>query len=143
AFVAGYYEEFISSLKKVNGKAFKLLVSGRFKSFYRYINGRFLGVLVFGMVVSYFSVSKLLDYLIVHYELFVWSSFFGMIIGSIYYIGKDFDEWIRRNIVILICGIITGIGISFLETATENDKLIFVIISAIISITGITVPGLS
>lgn len=143
AFVAGFYEEFIYSLKKVNGKAFKLLISGRFKSFYRYINGRFLGVLVFGMVVSYFSVSKLLDYLIVHYELFVWSSFFGMIIGSIYYIGKDFDEWTRRNIVILICGIITGIGISFLEPATENDNLIFVFICGIISVSGMTLPGLS
>lgn len=143
AFVAGFYEEFIYSLKKVNGKAFKLLISGRFKSFYRYINGRFLGVLAFGMVVSYFSVSKLLDYLIVHYELFVWSSFFGMIIGSIYYIGKDFDEWTKRNIVILICGIITGIGISFLEPATENDNLIFVFICGIISVSGMTLPGLS
>ena len=38
AFVAGFYEEFIYSLKKVNGKAFKLLINGRFKSFYNYIN---------------------------------------------------------------------------------------------------------
>jgi len=41
AFVAGFYEEFIYSLKKVNKKAFALLIHGRFKSFYRYINGRF------------------------------------------------------------------------------------------------------
>lgn len=143
AFVAGFYEEFIYSLKKINGKAFKLFISGRFRSFYRYINGRFLGVLVFGMVVSYFSVSQLLDYLIVHYELFVWSCFFGMIVGSIYYIGKDFDEWTRRNIAILICGIIAGVGISFLEPATENDNLIFVFLCGIISVSGMTLPGLS
>src|SRR5690606_23598852 len=143
AFVAGFYEEFIYSLKKINGKAFKLLISGRFGSFYRYINGQFLGVLVFGMVVSYFSVSQLLDYLIVHYELFVWSSFFGMILGSIYYIGKDFDEWTRRNIAILLCGIIVGVGISFLEPATENDNLIFVFFCGIISVSGMTLPGLS
>lgn len=143
AFVAGFYEEFIYSLKKINGKAFKLLVSGRFRSFYRYINGQFLGVLVFGMVVSYFSVSQLLDYMIVHYELFVWSSFFGMILGSIYYIGKDFDEWTRRNIAILLCGIIVGVGISFLEPATENDNLIFVFFCGIVSVSGMTLPGLS
>lgn len=143
AFVAGFYEEFIYSLKKINGKAFKLLISGRFKSFYRYINGQFLGVLVFGMIVSYFSVSQLLDYLIVHYELYVWSAFFGMIIGSIYYIGKDFDEWSKRNIAILLCGIIAGVGISFLEPATENDNLIFVFFCGIISVSGMTLPGLS
>ena len=32
AFVGGFYEEFIYSLQKVNGKAFKLLISGRLKS---------------------------------------------------------------------------------------------------------------
>lgn len=143
AFVAGFYEEFIYSLQKVNKKAFKLFISGRFRSFYRYINGQFLGLLILGMLISYFSVSKLLDYLIVHYELFVWSAFFGMILGSIYYIGKDFDEWTKRNIGILLCGIIAGVGISFLEPATENDNLIFVFFCGIISVSGMTLPGLS
>src|SRR5690554_7633206 len=68
AFVAGFYEEFIYSLQKINKKAFKLLFSGRLKSFYQYINGQFLGLLITGMVISYFSVSKLLDYLIVHLD---------------------------------------------------------------------------
>ncbi|NNK82507.1 MAG: DUF368 domain-containing protein, partial [Flavobacteriaceae bacterium] len=85
AFVAGFYEEFIYSLQRVNGTAFKLLFNGRFKSFFRYTNGHFLGLLFLGMIFSYFSVSKILDYLIVHFELYVWSVFFGMIIGSIYY----------------------------------------------------------
>lgn len=143
AFVAGFYEEFIYSLQKVNKKAFKLIINGRFASFYRYINGRFLSLLIFGMLISYFSVSKLLDYLILHYELFVWSSFFGMIIGSIYYIGKDFNEWSRRNIIILICGIIAGLAISFLEPATENDNLIFVFFCGMVGVSGMTLPGLS
>src|SRR5699024_12541836 len=70
AFVAGFYEEFIYSLKKINGKAFLLLINGRFKSFFNYINAKFLGLLFLGMIISYFSVSKLLDYLITHYEIF-------------------------------------------------------------------------
>lgn len=143
AFVAGFYEEFIYSLQKINRKAFKLIIDGRYRSFYRYINGQFLGVLILGMLISYFSVSQLLDYLIIHYELFVWSSFFGMIIGSIYYIAKDFDEWSKRNIAILLCGIIAGVSISFLEPATENDNLIFVFFCGIISVSGMTLPGLS
>ena len=64
AFVTGFYEELIYSLQKINGKAFKLLLNGRFKSFYQYINGRFLSLLILGMLISYFSISKILDYLI-------------------------------------------------------------------------------
>ena len=45
AFVAGFYEEFIYSLRKINTKAFKLLMNGRFKSFYNYINGKFISLL--------------------------------------------------------------------------------------------------
>lgn len=143
AFVAGFYEEFIYSLQKINGKAFKLLINKRYKSFYNYINGRFLGLLFLGMVVSYFSVSKLLDYFIVHYELYVWSLFFGMIIGSIYYIQKDFHHWHTNTILALIIGIALGLGISFLDPAKENDNLLFVFFCGIISVSGMTLPGFS
>ena len=143
AFVAGFYEEFIYSLQKVNGKAFKLLINGRFESFYQYINGRFLSLLFLGMIISYFSVSKILDYLIDHFELFVWSVFFGMIIGSIYYISKDFKDWNYRTFIALGLGIAIGLSISFLDPAKENDNLWFVFFCGIISVSGMTLPGFS
>ncbi|WP_248722573.1 DUF368 domain-containing protein [Seonamhaeicola sp. ML3] len=143
AFVAGFYEEFIYSLQKFNTKAFKLLINGRFNSFFKYVNGRFISLLFFGMIVSYFSVSKLLDYLIVHYELYVWSVFFGMIIGSIYYISKDFQGWCTKAFLSLFIGIAIGISISFLDPAKENDNLLFVFFCGIISVSGMTLPGFS
>ncbi|MFK7832337.1 MAG: DUF368 domain-containing protein [Winogradskyella sp.] len=143
AFVAGFYEEFIYSLQRVNKTAFKLLFNGRFASFYRYINGKFLALLFLGMMISYFSVSKILDYLIIHYELYVWSTFFGMILGSIYYISKDFKEWNRTTLIALTLGTIAGVSISFLDPATENDHLLFVFFCGIISVSGMTLPGFS
>ena len=143
AFVAGFYEEFIYSLQKVNKTAFRLLFDGRFKSFYNYVNGRFLSLLFFGMIVSYFSVSKVLDYFLEHYELYVWSTFFGMIIGSIYYINKDFKDWNYRTILSLIIGISIGISISFFDQAKENHNLWFVFFCGIISVSGMTLPGFS
>lgn len=143
AFVAGFYEEFIYSLQKVNKKAFLLLINGRFKSFFQYINGQFLSILILGMVFSYFSISKLLDYLINHYELYVWSAFFGMIIGSIYYLAKDFDNWKAKYFIYVLLGAAVGLGLSFLEPAKENSNLIFVFFCGIISVSGMTLPGLS
>jgi len=143
AFVGGFYEEFIYSLQKINGKAFKLLLSGRWQSFYRYINGTFLSLLLFGMLVSYFSVSKVLDYFLEHKELYVWSAFFGMVLGSIYYIGKDFDHWTKKTIPAAFLGLAVGIAISFLNPAKENDNLFFIFLCGIISVSGMTLPGLS
>ena len=143
AFVAGFYEEFIYSLQKVNYKAFLLLINGRFKSLYHYVNGKFLGLLILGMVISYFSISKILDFLIVHFELYVWASFFGMIIGSIYYISKDFRLKSAKNLMFIALGIIAGVGISLMEPATENNNLWFVFVCGIIGVSGMTLPGLS
>lgn len=143
AFVAGFYEEFIYSLQKINTKAFKLLINGRFKSFYTYVNGRFLTLLIFGMLISYFSVSKLLDYFITQKELFVWAAFFGMIIGSVYYIAKDYNYWNKKTIAACIIGTLAGISLSFLNPAKENDNLLFIFLCGIISVSGMTLPGLS
>ena len=143
AFVAGFYEEFIYSLQKINLKAFKLLLNGRFKSFYRYVNGQFLWLLIFGMLVSYFSISKVLDYFLAHNELLVWATFFGMIIGSIYFISKDFKHWNRSTLISVFIGLVAGISISFLSPAKENDNLFFIFLCGMISVSGMTLPGLS
>lgn len=143
AFVAGFYEEFIYSLQRVNKTAFKLLFKGQFKSFYKIINGPFLFLLFAGMIISYFSISKILDYLIDNYQLYVWSTFFGMILGSIYYINKDFKDWNTKTVTALIIGALIGISISFLDPAKENDNLFFVFFCGIISVSGMTLPGFS
>lgn len=142
AFVLDFYEELIYSFQKINGKAFKLLFNGRFRSFFRYINAQFLALVMIGSMFSYFSVSLLLDYLIKHFELYVWSTFFGMIIGSIYYIGKGF-EWSRKNFIAAVVGITIGVSISLMNPAKENDNLWFVFFCGMIGVSGMTLPGLS
>ncbi len=143
SFVFGFYEEMIYSFQKINGKALKLLFTGRFKSFYQYLNATFLLLVFGGSIFSYFSVSLGLDYLIQHYELYVWSSFFGMILGSVYYLVNNFKGWNRRNILFMIFGTIVGITISFMNPAKEDDNLWFVFFCGIISVSGMTLPGLS
>ena len=143
SFVLGFYEELIYSFRKINFIAFKLLINFRFKSFYSYVNGPFLLLVMGGSIFSYFSISLVLDYFLQYYELYVWSWFFGMIIGSVYYIGKGFGEWNSANTISLILGISVGLGISFLNPARENDTLWFVFICGIIGVSGMTLPGLS
>lgn len=143
AFVTGFYEELIYSLQKINRKAFKLLLAGRFKSFYQYVNGRFLLLVFSGSTFSYFSVSRVLDFLIQNFELYVWATFFGMILGSIYYVAKDFNDFSRANLITMALGVAIGISISFMSPAKENDNLWFVFFCGIIGVSGMTLPGLS
>ena len=143
SFVLGFYEELIYSFQKFNLKAFKLILNGRFKSFLKYTNFQFICIIILGSVFSYFSVSLILDFFLKNFELYVWSWFFRMIIGSLYYIAKDFGDWSFKKIIFVIIGILIGLGISFLTPAKENDNLWFVFICGIIGVSGMTLPGLS
>jgi putative membrane protein len=143
SFVLSFYEEMIYSFQKINLKAFKLLLNGRFRSFYQYVNGQFLLIIMGGSMFSYFSISLVLDYFLHHYELYVWSWFFGMIIGSVFYIYKDFGDWNFKNTLSFVVGVSVGVGISFMTPAQENDNLWFVFLCGIIGVSGMTLPGLS
>ncbi|MEL4454411.1 DUF368 domain-containing protein [Lutimonas vermicola] len=143
AFVTGFYEELIYSLQKINRKAFILIINGRFKSFYQYVNGRFLLLVFAGSTFSYFSVSRVLDFLIQNFELYVWATFFGMILGSIYYVAKDFNDFSRINMISMILGVAIGVSISLMSPAKENDNLWFVFFCGMVGVSGMTLPGLS
>ena len=143
SFVLDFYEELIFSFQRINFKAFKLLVRGKFKSFFVYTNAQFILLIMGGSIFSYFSISLILDYLLKNYELYVWSWFFGMIVGSILYIGKGFRDWIKRDFIYIILGAVLGLAISFLTPAKENDNLWNVFICGIIGVSGMTLPGLS
>ena len=143
AFVTGFYEELIFSFKRINKNAFKLLFSGRFKSFFQYTNAKFLVILYLGSMFSYFSVSRILDILLRNYELSIWSFFFGLILGSIYYIAKGCKAFKKTEIIALFFGVILGVAISLLPPAKENSNLGFVFICGIIGVSGMTIPGLS
>lgn len=143
AFVMGFYEELIFTFQRINSKSLKLLFTGRFKSFFRYINAEFLVLIMLGSMFSYFTISLVLDYFLRNYELFVWSWFFGLILGSIYYISKDFKDWSLKNMLSLLIGAAIGFAISFMTPAKENDNLWFVFLCGVVGVSGMTLPGLS
>ena len=143
AFVLGFYEELIYSLQKLNFKAIKLLFSGRWLSFYRYINASFLLPVFLGSLCSYFFFSVILDYLLENFGIYVWATFFGMVIGSIIYIYRGFDYWTLKTRLFLILGVIVGFSINFMDIGSENDSLWFVFLCGIIGVSGMALPGLS
>ena len=143
AFVAGFYEELIDSLQKFNLKALSLLFKREWSEFFVYVNGRFLTLLFSGVIISYFSVSLILDYLIKYYEIQVLAVFFGMILASLYFVYQEVEKWKFKTILFFVIGLFLGLTIMLSKPLTENDGLIFVFFCGVISVCGMTLPGLS
>ena len=75
ALVGGFYVELIYSLHKINITSLKLMISGRWSAFFRYINAEFLFYLFGGSMISFFSMALILDFLLVNYPNYLWSVF--------------------------------------------------------------------
>jgi uncharacterized membrane protein len=95
------------------------------------------------MIISYFTTSKVLDFFLIKFELYVWCVFFGLILGSLYVLIKRTNKTNPEKLIILVLGLVFGFFLSFSDPIIENRSLIFVFCCGFISICGITVPGLS
>ena len=143
AIVTGFYPEFLYSLKRLNFKALYMLLTGRFKHFYQYTNALFLLLIALGILLSYFTVSRVLDIALLHYEQHVKGLFFGMVVMSAFVLIRDFGKWNLKYIFYSLLGLAVGLSLTFLEPAPENRNLWFVFFCGLISIIGMTLPGLS
>ncbi|MFV0530711.1 MAG: DUF368 domain-containing protein [Flavobacteriales bacterium] len=143
ALVTGFYEELIYSFQKINAKAFRLWRKRGFKAFMRYTNLKFLIAVNLGSASAYFTVSLLLDYFIRNFPLMVWSTFFGMIIGSVLYVRKDVRNWNLKTFGFCFLGAAVGLAISFMDPMIQNEALWFVFLCGIISVSGMALPGFS
>ena len=143
AIVTGFYPEFLLSLKRLNFNAFFMLITGKFKQFYRYTNTLFLSLIALGIVLSYFTVSRILDIALIRYEQYVKALFFGMVVMSVLVLIRDFKKWELKFLLFSFIGLLVGITLTFLEPAPENRNLFFVFFCGFVSIIGMTLPGLS
>ena len=143
ALALGFYKDLIFSLKRFDNKALKKVLNLEFNKFYEYINGKFLIMIILGIVISYFSTSKILEILLINYQLYVWSLFFGLVIGTIFHLKSLIKLTNFKNIFFIVIGALIGFAISLINPAQENDNLYFVFICGIISVSGMILPGLS
>lgn len=143
AFISGIYEELITTISGVN---FSLLTTFRkrgFSAFWNQLNGNFLVALLTGILISFVSFMRLAKYLIEHHPVLIWSFFFGLIVASIFFVGKQIQKWSLGTITSLILGTLAAYYITTLPSMASNDSTIFLFIAGAIAICAMILPGIS
>ncbi|MFO7843283.1 MAG: DUF368 domain-containing protein [Bacteroidales bacterium] len=143
ALITGVFERIIDGIKSFNGKAFRLLLKGKIKEFIRYTDLYFLLSVFVGMVVSVVTLAKLLAFLFANYPIYIWAFFFGLILASVYYVGKTINRWNMSVVVTFILGTAVAFSVTFLTPATQNDSFFYLVICGVVAICSMILPGLS
>jgi len=144
AFISGIYEELLTSISSVNFETLKLLKKEGVKSAWNAINGNFLISLVIGIFISIVSLAKLISWLLEHKPIMVWSFFFGLVLASILYIGKQITKWNSLTAFGLLAGAVVAFYITTLEPMiTANSSPVFMFLAGALAICAMILPGIS
>lgn len=143
ALISGIYEELITTIGSINISLFKTLKNEGFKAFWQQLNGNFLLALLSGIAVSFVLFMRLAKYLLEQHPVLIWSFFFGLIIASIYFVGKQIKRWNVLNILFLIIGAVVAYYISTLPSMGANTSPFFLFFAGALAICAMILPGIS
>ena len=143
AFITGIYERLLNAIKSFDAKAVGLFFKGDFKQFWEKIDGNFLLTLFFGMAIGLLSGVFVISYLIKNHIEPLWGFFFGLIIASVIYIGKQVKKWNAANIIILLVGIAIAYFLVAMHPMQGTRAYWYVFLSGVIAISALIMPGIS
>ena len=143
AFITGIYERLLNAIKSFSPPLFGVLKEEGIKGVWEKIDGTFLVSLFAGMLVSLVSLAHLITSLMEDYPVLLWSFFFGLIIASALFIGRQLSKWNISNIIALVIGAVIAYFITIVSPASPNEALWFVFLAGAIAISAMILPGLS
>ncbi|WP_299050817.1 DUF368 domain-containing protein [uncultured Polaribacter sp.] len=143
AFISGIYQELIETIDNLGIGILKTWKQEGFKKMFEVYNLGFLISLFLGIFTSVISLAKVISFLLENHPILVWSFFFGLVLASILYVGKQIKKW---NISIILFMLIATALAYYVTIATPSiapDELYYYLISGGIAIIAMILPGIS
>jgi putative membrane protein len=144
AFVTGIYDELVNTLAGLNIAALVELKAGLRQGltlmFAKY-NLLFLIVLGLGMVTSVVLLAQVLQLALEAYRPIVWAFFLGVILLSIWLLGRDLP--VRTLAMVAPFGVAAGLGIVLVEPFGANQALWVFLLAGSIAVSAWLLPAIS
>lgn len=143
AFISGIYTELIDSINSVNFNTLKILRKDGFMAMFKSVNGHFLLALFVGIGTSVLTLARVFKWLLEHKPIFVWSFFFGLVLASIIYVGKQITKWNFITVILLLFGAVVAYYITIIPPMGTNNSPWFLIFAGALAICAMILPGIS
>ena len=154
ALLTGIYERLIGAIKsvgldtlkilflEVNTLGLKGLVPGIKKAWLQ-IDGTFLLSVVSGMAASILLLSQAMHYLIENVPMFIWPCFFGLVLGSVFFVGKQIKNWDIQKLLLALGGAIFAASIALSSPMQLEITALNLFLSGAVAICAMILPGIS
>ena len=145
AFISGIYEELIGTLNNINFSLLKHLKTEGLKSTWNKANGPFLLALLSGVFVSIVSLAKGVEWFLEHHPILLWSFFFGLVLASIVYVGKQIKTTAKdfKLFLAMAIGAVVAYLITTINPSETTDTNLFLFFAGALAICAMILPGVS
>lgn len=142
ALITGIYEEFINAIKSFS-TVLPILKTKGLKGAWQHVNGSFILSLFLGIGISLVSLVKVVKYLLEYHPILLWSFFFGLIIASSYYVGKNVKSWKISQLIGLIAGTVLIYYLTSISPSESEHSYLLIFLSGMAAICAMILPGIS
>lgn len=144
AFILGIYEELIDSIRTIGDPKFlRVALRLRVKEALQILNWPFLFAVGVGIMLAVVTLAGALEWTLVNEPVFLWSFFFGLILGSVITVSKRIGRWAVTLIVALAAGAIGAYLLVGAVPAHTPNTWWFLFLSGAIASCAMILPGIS
>jgi len=143
ALILGIYETLINAIRSFNLNFLKLVASMKLKEAALSASLPFLLPLILGILSAILSLAKTLSWLLDNHPVIVWSFFFGLVLSSIFTVGRTIREWKISCISATGLGAVSSFFLFGLIPLITPDAPWFIFFSGFIAICAMILPGIS
>lgn len=143
AFITGIYEELLATLSGLKPSLLGVWKNEGFKVFWEKANFSFLVSLLVGIGIAIFSLSHILAWLLENEPVLLWSFFFGLVLASVFFVGKQVTKWTIGPIISFLVGAVIAWSVTSLPPMANETTNLFVFFCGMIAICAMILPGIS
>lgn len=143
AFISGIYDRLLAAIAACTPDKLIWLLRGRIAETWRAVDGAFLATLLAGILCSIASLARLITYLLEHHGVLLWSFFFGLILVSVYLVGREISRWNAWTLLAAVAGALFAYVITVASPLALSVTPLNVFLGGCIAICAMILPGIS
>ncbi len=143
AFITGIYFRLLEAIAAVPRAVFRHLPRCQFKAFWLACDGTFLLVLLMGIVASIATLASAISYILAEYPILIWSFFFGLIVASVWHVGRQVRHYVPALIVPFLAGILFAWWVTTLPASQLSPSSLVFFGAGALAICAMILPGIS
>lgn len=142
AVIMGVYARLLAALKSIDQHFVRHALRWQIKDAWQRIDGWFLLAIFSGVLLSVFSLSRLLTYLLLEQPIFIWSLFNGLILASLPGL-LALVSWRWRTVLSLLLGVAFATFITGLTPGDFAPQWWMFFVAGFVAVSAMILPGIS